>query len=172
MGDTARLFYDSERTVLSYVGNEGAIEAGVPNPYQSFFLSENTSPEQNPAANPGRLPTGKVWVLSVQSIPPPDDRVESQLTHYSWFTKSAAGLGPYDGVPMFMCSAVSLSGINVWSEIRILSWDSSGFTVGAESFSKPGQVGALDGFSDGELSDTSGFVMVLSIGSMDASRIS
>ncbi len=170
--DTARLFYDSERTVLAYVGNEGAVEVGVPSPYQPFFLSENTSPEQLPSTNPGRLPAGKVWVLSVQSIPPPDDQVESNLTHYSWFTKDAAGLGPYDGVPMFMCSAVSLSGLAVWSEIRVLSWDSSGFTVGAESYDNPGQVGVPTGFSNDETSDLSGFVMVLSIGSMDASRIS
>lgn len=166
--DTARLFYDSDRTALAYIGNEGVVEAGLPSPYQSFFLSENTLQEQRSGSGQGlRLDYDKVWVVSVQSIPAPDNLAASLLTHYSWFTGASAGIGPYDGVPMFMVSAVTLSTANIWSEVRVMSWDSSGFTVGANSYTAPGgsvQIGLN--------SDETAFVNVLSIGSMSASRIS
>jgi hypothetical protein len=175
MGDTGRLFYDSDRTALAYVGVEGVVEPGLPSPYQSYFLSDHTMAEQRGSSPSGvRLPHGKVWVMSVLTVPAPNTG-SSNLTRYSWFTGASADLVPYDGVPMFMISAASVPAVSgnemSWWEVRLGttqsgSWDSSGFTPEGTAF-RPNQIS-----SPAEMADEGGYLTVLSIGSMDASRIS
>jgi hypothetical protein len=178
MGDTARLFYDSDRTVLGYVGTEGAVEIGLPSPYQSYLLSQNTLAEQKDASD--RLPAGKVWVMSCRTVPLTRHTNASGLTHWSWFTPIE--YGPYDGVPMVIFSTVSVAPISgsgnemAWTDpgfYRVAgdadSYGSSGFTISGIKIGKPDQVGQAVALND---SDVTGYFCIASIGSMDASRIS
>jgi len=166
VGDTARLFFNSDRTALEYVGSEGHLQF-VPSRYRAYHQRENGSPSnpeevQRPEE---RLPTGKVWVMSVRTCHTTSFTDGSQ---FSWF--AGTDYGPYDGVPNFIFSAVSLfdrasSTSKFIYEVRMLSFDSSNFTVTAAYWWQ-----GNDGVKTA--TDAGTVINVLSLGTMDASRIS
>ena len=163
-GDVSRLMYNSTYSRLDYVGSDGYVPLGVPSPYRAYYQGyhPNTNDEFDET---NRLPSDKVWVASVQSVAGLDAQTQS---HFSWFPETQ--YGPYDGTPMVMASLASRpsAGVgagDIYWDIRIPSLDSSGFSI---------LLGVWDQGVDSAINDPNASVAVhiLSLGTMDASRVS
>jgi hypothetical protein len=164
-GDRARLFYDSDRTALDYVGVDGVVQFGVPARYRLYRQSEVVNVADEIDDPTDRLEPDKVWVMSVRTCTAAD---RGPGSHFSWF--AGAQYGPYDGDPLVLFSTVShFERGAAWPrsiyEVRMLSMDSSGFTVAGAHWIQGNDTAKSD-FGGNET------IHVLSLGTMDASRIS
>jgi hypothetical protein len=136
-------------------------------PYRTFYQGHDDVSFDEIDDPTDRLPAGKIWVVSLQSL---DNTDRQPGTRHSWFTGASADIGPYDGVPYYMASVVSLLGAatEYWWNVRIFtdaSTGSSEFTLQALKWSEANDIASVN-------LDATEVVNVLSIGSMDASRIS